>query len=74
MRRRAWGSIAPRGPVVFRQVLHDALSEFAGDGVQLGIEPAARDVAFAALVEQAADRFELLDRIGVGPLLEHELG
>ena len=45
------------------------MSKFAGAAVQLVIEPAVRDFALAALVEQAAHGFELLDGRYVGPLL-----
>src|SRR5215471_20291753 len=60
--------MAPGGLVVLRQVLHDALSQLAGGAVQLVIEPAVRDFALAALVEQTAYRFELIAMPAHAPL------
>jgi hypothetical protein len=42
--------------------------------VQFAIEPALVHLSFVALIEQATDRFELLDGRCISPSLKHELG
>jgi hypothetical protein len=73
LRRRGRGLVAPGGFVVFRQVLHDPLGQFAGGMAQFGIEPALVHLSFVTLIEQAAHSFELLDGFCIDPSLKEEL-